>query len=286
VNNENNLEKIFEKSPTLIAVHCESEEIIKRNLEYFKTKFGDNIPFEYHNKIRSSEACAESTKHAIALAQKYNSRLHILHISTAEEIKLLGECSQNKNITAETCPHYLWFCDDDYHNLRGRIKCNPAIKTKADRQVLQQAISQGIIKIIGTDHAPHLLSEKSDNYLKCPSGLPSVQQSLNVMLQFVAQNIITLQTLVELMCHNPAKIFAVEKRGFIRENYKADIVLINPNKKFTCNKSNILYKCGWSPYENITFNSKITHTFVNGNLVYNNGKINENTKGERLTFSR
>ena len=284
VDNEKSLEKIFEYSPTLVAVHCESEDIINKNLSYYKNKFGDNIPFEYHSKIRSEEACVTSTKCAIELAEKHNVRLHILHISTAKEIELLAACNNNR-ISSETCTHYLWFCDDDYSAMQGKVKCNPSIKTQADKVALQKAVSCGIINVVATDHAPHLLDEKNNNYLKCPSGLPSVQHSLNIMLELVRSNVLKIETLVDCMCHNPARIFGIEKRGFIREGYKADIVLINPNTKWMINKSNILYKCAWSPLENVEFNAKVTHTFVNGKLVYCDGKINKDVRGERLTFS-
>jgi dihydroorotase len=284
VDNEKNLEEIFKYSPTLVAVHCESEDIIRKNLAYYKDKFGGDIPFEYHNKIRSEEACIASTKHAIELAGKHNTRLHILHISTAREVEMLAAC-KNTRISSETCPHYLWFCDYDYAAMHGKIKCNPAIKTQADRDALRYAVSQGIIDIVATDHAPHLQDEKNNNYLKCPSGLPSVQHSLNVMLELAHKNILKIETVVDCMCHNPARVFAIKNRGFIREGYKADIVLINPNTKWKVDKSNILYKCAWSPFEDVEFNAKITHTFVNGKLVYCNGKINTDVRGERLEFS-
>lgn len=285
VDNEKSVEAIFEQSPVLIAVHCENENIIKNNLAYFKSKFNDNISFEYHCKIRSDEACATSAKHAVELAEKYNSRLHILHISTAKEVEILTALN-NSRISTETCPHYLWFCNDDYKNLNGLIKCNPAIKTQTDRDALRYAVSQGIINVVATDHAPHLLSEKSDNYLDCPSGLPSVQHSLNVMLELVDKKVFTIEKVVECMCHNPAKIFSVKNRGFIREGYKADIALINQNTRWKADKSNILYKCAWTPFENITFKTKVIHTFVNGKLVYSNGKIDDTARGERLIFDR
>ncbi|MDR1197907.1 MAG: dihydroorotase [Prevotellaceae bacterium] len=286
VDDEKNMEKIFEQSPALIAVHCENENIIKNNAEYFKSRFGNDIPFEFHDKIRTREACITSTEHAIALARKYDSRLHILHVSTAREVEMLAACNANKRISSETCPHYLWFSNSDYQSMKGLIKCNPSIKTQADRDALRHAIAHGIINIVSTDHAPHLLNEKSNSYLNCPSGLPSVQHSLNVMLELVRKNILTVETLVECMCHNPARIFSIKDRGFIREGYKADIVLINPNMKWQVDKSNILYKCAWSPFENTVFNYKVTHTFVNGNLVYDNGNIYENVKGERLIFEK
>jgi dihydroorotase len=286
VDDEKTMGKIFEQSPTLIAVHCENEQIIKSNTEYFRNQFDNDIPFEYHDKIRTHEACITSTKHAVALAQKYNSRLHILHVSTAQEVEMLETCSANKRISSETCPHYLWFDNSDYQNMQGLIKCNPSIKTKADREALIHATANGIIDTVSTDHAPHLLSEKQNSYLNCPSGLPSVQHSLNVMLELVRNNMLTIEKTVECMCHNPARIFSIKNRGFIREGYKADIVLINPNVKWQVDKSNILYKCAWTPYENTVFHYGITHTFVNGNPVYVNGNIYENTKGERLAFER
>ncbi|MDR2652912.1 MAG: dihydroorotase [Prevotellaceae bacterium] len=286
VDDAKTIEKIFEQSPALIAAHCENENIIEDNLTYFKNRFGYVIPFEYHSKIRTVKACATSTRYAIELAEKYNSRLHILHVSTEKEVEMLAGCIDNKRISSETCPHYLWFSDKDYRTMKGLIKCNPSIKSKADKEALKDAISQGIIESIATDHAPHLLDEKNNDYLKCPSGLPSVQHSLNVMLELVRKNVFTIETLVECMCHNPARIFAIPNRGFIRGGYKADLVLINPDEKWQADKSNILYKCAWTPFENITFNYKVTHTFVNGNLVYHNGKINENVKGERLTFEK
>jgi dihydroorotase len=286
VDDEKTVEKIFEQSPTLIATHCENEYIIKSNTAYFRNKFGDNIPFEYHNKIRTAEACITSAKRAVELAEKHNSRLHILHISTARETEMLVARNTGKRISSETCPHYLWFADSDYQTMKGLVKCNPAIKTQTDRDALQQAVAHGIIDIVATDHAPHLLDEKRNSYLKCPSGLPSVQHSLNVMLELVRKNIFTVEKVVECMCHNPARIFSVKNRGFIREGYKADIVLVKPDTKWQACKSNILYKCAWTPFENIIFNYKITHTFVNGNQVYCNGKICENSKGERLIFEK
>jgi dihydroorotase len=286
VDNKENLEKIFEQSPVPVAVHCEDENIIRNNILHYQQLFGDNIPFSAHSKIRSEEACVKSTKQVIELAEKYNTRLHILHISTGKEVELLAAISKNKRISAETCTHYLWFCDADYDEKTWQIKCNPSIKTQIDRTVLRQAVANGIINTIATDHAPHLVDEKNTVYMKSPSGLPSVQHSLNVMLELVQNGIFTIETVVETMCHNPARIFAVEKRGFVRTGYKADIVLVNTNENWKLEKSNILYKCAWSPFENITFNAKITHTFVNGKLVYHNGKINETSIGERLTFDR
>lgn len=285
VNNDDILEKIFTESPALIAAHCEDEDIICENILYHKSKFGDNISFEYHSKIRSREACIKSTARAIEFAKKHNSRLHILHISTAEEIELLALLDKSK-ITAETCVHYLWFCDDDYEKMQGKVKCNPSIKSKNDRATLINAVNDRTLDLVSTDHAPHTEQEKNNNYWNCPSGLPLVQHSLNVMLELVRENKITLENLVERMCHAPARIFNIEKRGFIKTGYKADIVLVDLSKSFTVSKSNILYKCAWSPFEGTTFHSQITHTFVNGNLAYHNGNINESVRGERLIFER
>ena len=286
VDNQKILEKIFAQSPIPIVAHCEDEDIINNNILLYNNQLGDNIPFSYHNKIRSEESCIKSTKRAIELAEKYGTRLHIAHVSTGKEIDLLAAVSKNKYISSETCPHYLWFCDNDYYEKTWQIKCNPAIKTQSDRTILQQAIASGIINVISTDHAPHLIDEKNNVYTKSPSGLPSVQHSLNIMLKLVRNNAFTIETVAETMCHNPARIFAIEKRGFIRKGYKADIVLINTNKNWKLEKSDILHKCAWSPFENIIFNSKVTHTFVNGKLIYHNGKIDESARGERLRFER
>jgi dihydroorotase len=286
VDNQKNLETIFAQSPVPIVTHCEDEQIIRNNILLYQQKFGDNISFAEHSKIRSEEACVKSIKHVIKLAEKHNTQLHILHISTGKEVELLAAISKNKRISAETCTHYLWFCDCDYDEKTWQIKCNPSIKTQADRTDLRQAVANGIINTVTTDHAPHLIDEKNTVYIKSPSGLPSVQHSLNVMLELVRSGIFKIETVVETMCHNPARIFSVEKRGFIRPGYKADIVLLNTNEKWNLEKPNILYKCAWSPFENITFNTKITHTFVNGKLIYHNGKIDESARGERLTFDR
>ena len=286
VDNQKTLEKIFEQSPLPVTVHCEDETIIANNLLHYKNLLDNDIPFEYHSKIRSEEACVQSTKRAIELAEKYNTQLHILHISTAKEVDLLAAVGKNKRISSETCPHYLWFCDDDYDEKKWQIKCNPAIKSQTDRTALRQALTAGTINMISTDHAPHLIDEKNKPYLQSQSGLPSIQHSLNVMLELVRNDIFKIETVVEAMCHNPARIFGVEKRGFIRAGYKADIVLVNTNKKWTSDKTNILYKCAWSPFENVNFNTKVTHTFVNGKLVFHDDKIDELARGERLCFER
>lgn len=286
VDNQENLEKIFAQSLVPVAVHCEDENIIRSNFLYYSQLMANNIPFSYHSKIRSEEACLKSAEKAIKLAAKHNTQLHILHISTGKEVDLLAAVAANTRISAETCAHYLWFCDNDYEEKTWQIKCNPSIKTEADRAVLRQAVAEGIIKIVATDHAPHLIEEKNTAYEKCPSGLPSVQHSLNVMLELVQNNVFKIETVIEAMCHNPARIFAIKNRGFIRKGYKADIVLVDAQKNRIVDKTEILYKCAWSPFEQVSFGTKVTHTFVNGKLVYHSGKIDKSVRGERLLFGR
>ena len=288
VDNINVLSEIFKKTPMLVAVHCEDEMTIKTNLKNAIDIFGENIPVEEHPKIRSSEACFKSSSLAIALAKKYNTRLHVFHISTEKEIGLFDNKLplEKKQITSEVCIHHLWFDDKKYKEKGSLIKWNPAIKKTSDKDALFNALLNNQIDVIATDHAPHTLQEKNNTYLKCPSGGPLVQHSLNAMLEFVNKGKLSLEKLVEKMCHNPAICFKIEKRGFIREGYYADIVLVNPKESWKVSKNNILYKCGWSPFEGEVFNSKVTHTFVNGHLVYENGKFNENKKGMSLTFKR
>ena len=287
VDNRETLEAIFSKSKLLIAVHCEDEKTIRENLQGAKEKFGDTIPVSYHPVIRNTDACYRSSSLAVELAKKYNSRLHILHISTAKEttlfeIKPLSE----KRITAEACIHHLWFCDDDYARLGNFIKWNPAIKSANDRQEIWKALLDNRIDVVATDHAPHTLQEKQNSYLNAPSGGPLIQHSLVAMLECYHQNKISLERIVEKMCHAVATIFQVEKRGFIRENYFADLVLVDLNAPWKVEKSNILAHCGWSPFEGVVFQSLVTHTFVNGSLVFENGKIDEMVRGERLLFDR
>jgi len=288
VDNVNTLNSIFSKSKMLIAVHCEDETIIRENTALFKDKYGERIPIEAHPLIRSDKACYKSSKLAVGLAKLYNTRLHVLHLSTAREMELFDNSIplEKKKITAEVCIHHLWFSSADYSDKGTRIKWNPAVKTRDDRDTLFDALLDNKLDVIATDHAPHTLEEKDNSYLKAPSGGPLVQHALPAMLDFYHQGKISLERIVEKMCHAPAICFQVKKRGFIRKGYHADLVLIDINRKMKVNKENILYKCGWSPFEGHEFNSAITHTFVNGNLVYDNGRFNENIKGQRLMFQR
>jgi len=288
VDNEETLEKIFSSTKMLIAVHCEDEQTIRKNLVEAKTIYGEDIPIEMHPIIRSEEACYLSSSKAVALAKKTGARIHVFHLSTAKEMELFRNDIplEEKRITAEVCIHHLWF-DDSYYKEKGTlIKWNPAVKTKKDKEGLWKALLDDRIDVIATDHAPHTLEEKSQGYLKAPSGGPLVQHALLAMLEAVHNNKISLEKVIEKMCHNPAILFQIEKRGFIRKGYYADIVLVDLNAPQIVTQENILYKCGWSPFEGTTFNSKITHTFVNGNLIYQNGKFDDKTKGMQLTFNR
>ncbi|MBI1305301.1 MAG: dihydroorotase [Bacteroidetes bacterium] len=286
VDNETTLENIFSKCPMRIALHCEDENTIRANTAKAIEEYGEDIPFSQHPLIRSREACYLSSSKAVSLAKKHGTRIHVLHISTAEEPSLfeIGGDLRKKQITSEVCVHHLTFCDEDYETLGSLIKCNPAIKTAADREALWNALSEGRFDVIATDHAPHTFEEKSNKYLKAPSGLPLVQHSLNLMLEAVENRKITMEEMVFRMCHAPADLFHVQDRGFIREGYFADLVLVDPNLNFTVTKNNLLYKCGWSPLEGHTFNQSITHTFVSGHLAWSNGKINEGVNGMRLSF--
>lgn len=288
VDNKETLELLFSECKMLIATHCEDEAIIRTNLELYRDKYGEEVPMEMHPLIRSEEACYKSSSLAVALAKKYNTRLHILHISTAKELTLFNNTIplKEKRITAEACIHHLWFTNEDYTTKGSLIKWNPAVKTKQDRDAILKAVVENKIDVIATDHAPHTLEEKKQLYFKAPSGGPLVQHALNAMLQLYHQKKITLEKIVEKMAHAVADCFQIEKRGYIREGYFADLVLVDLNAIYTVNKQNILYKCAWSPFEGSTFNSVITHTFVNGNLVYHNGVFNEAQKGKRLKFIR
>ena len=288
VDNIHTLEEIFKRSPIPVAAHCEDEAVIRANTEVMRLKYGDDIPMEMHPLIRNAEACYRSSELAVTLARKYNARLHITHLSTAAELELLDNTIPlaQKRITAEVCTHYLWFSDEDYARLGTKLKVNPAIKSATDRTALMQGLLDNKIDIIATDHAPHLAEEKRNTYFKAPSGTPLVQHSLPAMLQMVRQGKIELVTLVEKMCHAPAICYNVEKRGFIRPGYFADLVLVNPDYKFTVSKENILYKCGWSVFEGTTFDASVEKTFVNGHLAFDNGTINDSVKGLRLTFDR
>lgn len=288
VDNKDTLDKIFSLQNILIATHCEDETIIKKNLEIYKSKYGENVPFSAHPLIRSSEACFKSSSFAVALALKKNTRLHLLHLSTAEEMNLLENSKplNEKRITAEVCVHHLWFSDRDYDKKGSFIKWNPAIKTARDRKELWKALLDGRIDVIASDHAPHTREEKNNNYLNAPSGGPLLQHTLVAMLEFYHKKNISLKSIAHKMSHAPAVCFNIEKRGFIRKGYFADMVLVDMNSPWTVNKENILYKCGWSPFEGMTFHSMVTHTFINGHLVYCNGAVNESEKGVRLIFNR
>lgn len=288
VDNAETLEGIFKHAPTLVAVHCEDEATIRANTEIMRQKYGENIPFEVHPLIRSREACLKSSTLAVTLAKKHNTRLHLLHLSTADELALLSNeyADEHKRITAEVCVHHLWFSDEDYARLGAKIKWNPAIKSASDRDALLKGLLDGKLDVVATDHAPHTAEEKSNPYFSCPSGGPLVQHSLVAMLEVARQGKITPEMVVEKMCHAPARIFGVDRRGYIREKYHADLVLIDPESPWTISKDNILYKCGWSPLEGETFHSKITHTFVGGHLAWNNGHLDESQFGSRLIFNR
>ncbi len=288
VDDEKVLEKIFSSTDMLISVHCEDEATIKKNLATQKSIFGDDIPIELHPKIRSEEACYISSSKAIALAKKTDARLHVFHLSTAKETELFTNKIplEEKKITAEVCIHHLWFDDSDYEKKGTLIKWNPAVKTKKDQDALWEALLDDRIDVIATDHAPHTIEEKENVYTKAPSGGPLVQHGLVAMLKKHHEGKISIEKIVEKMCHNPAKLFKIEKRGFIKEGYYADLVLVDISSPWTVTKDNILYKCGWSPFEGTTFLSKISRTFVNGNLVYNQGRFNDDIKGKRLLFNR
>ena len=287
VDNPSTLEQIFKFSPVLIATHCEDEKTIKENLLHYNKVYGDDSPLSYHPIIRSAEACFLSSSLAVTLAKEHNARLHLLHLSTEKEIELLSNDIplRQKRITGEVCVHHLWFSDEDYEKLGWRIKWNPAIKTNNDKQALIKALKENKLDIVATDHAPHTLEEKGNKYNQCPSGGPLVQHSLVAMLEMVKKGIFSIEMVVEKMCHAHAELFGIDKRGYIREGYHADLVLVDPHNPWTISPENILYKCGWSPLEGQTFSFKITHTLVNGRLVYENGKIDENVKGVPLSFN-
>ena len=288
VDHRKTLELIFAQIPGIIAVHCEDEATIRRNTELFRTKYGEDVPISCHPAIRSDESCFKSSALAVELAYKYNTRLHVLHLSTAKEMQLFRNdipLSQ-KRVTAEVCVHHLWFSDADYERYGTRIKWNPAIKTAADRERLFEALLDGTIDVVATDHAPHTLAEKQNTYFKAPSGGPLVQHSLTAMLEFCHDRRITIEQIVEKMCHHPAQLFGIKERGFIRTGYWADLVLVDVANPWLVNADNILYKCGWSPFEEQTFRSKVTHTWINGNLVYNDGCFDESFRGIALEFDQ
>ena len=288
VDDLNVLEEIFSKSPMLIAVHCEDENTIQENIKAAKEKYGEEVPISEHPNIRSAEACYKSSSMAVSLAKKHNSRLHVFHISTEKEIELFNNSIplKDKRITAEVCIHHLWFDESKYEDKGTLIKWNPAVKKESDRKALFQALLDDKLDVIATDHAPHTLEEKDNTYFKAPSGGPLVQHALPAMLEFYKNGEISLEKIVEKMCHNPAICFQIEKRGFVKEGYFADLVLVDLEKPWEVTKENILYKCGWSPFEGETFNAQITHTFVNGHIAYEFGNFDETQRGMRLNFER
>ncbi|GAA3596063.1 dihydroorotase [Flavivirga amylovorans] len=282
------LEKIFRSTKMVISVHCEDEGTIRKNLKEHLETYGDDIPIKYHPKIRSEEACYLSSSRAIELAKKTGARLHVFHLSTGKETNLFDNKTplKDKKITSEVCTHHLWFSDEDYDEKGTFIKWNPAVKTKEDRAQLWEALLDDRIDVLATDHAPHTLEEKKNIYTKAPSGGPLVQHALPAMLEMCHKGRITLEKVVEKMCHNPAILFQIARRGFIKEGYFADLVLVDLNNPWTVKKDNILYKCEWSPFEGTTFKSRVTHTFLNGSLVYQNSKFNGVKAAKRLTFNR
>jgi dihydroorotase len=288
VDNEEVLERIFSSTPLLIAVHCEDETTIKNNLEKFKAEYGEDIPVQAHHLIRSEEACYLSSSKAIALAKKTGARLHIFHLSTAKEMELFTNKIplEQKKITAEVCIHHLWFTNADYNTKGNFIKWNPAVKTENDRNALWEALLDDRIDVIATDHAPHTLEEKQQSYLKAPSGGPLVQHAVVAMFEAYLQGKISVEKIVQKMAHNPAILFKIEKRGFVKVGYYADLAIVNSGLPWTVNKDNIFAKCGWSPFEDFTFRSRVTHTFVNGELVYHNFKVKDIRRGKRLLFDR
>lgn len=288
VDNPKTLENIFSKTKLLISVHCEDEATIKKNLATYQAEYGDDIPMECHPKIRSEEACFMSSSKAIKLAEKTGARLHVFHVSTEKETHLFSNKKPlaKKKITAEVCIHHLWFTDEDYKTKGSKIKWNPAVKTEKDRDGLLKALLDDRIDVIASDHAPHTLEEKNNNYMNAPSGGPLVQHTLVALLEMYHRGKISLEKIVEKTAHNPAILFQIKERGYIREGFKADLVLVDLNSPWTVKKENLLYKCGWSPFEGTTFKSRVTHTLVNGSVVYENTKFANKRNAERLTFDR
>ncbi|HPT31712.1 MAG TPA: dihydroorotase [Prolixibacteraceae bacterium] len=285
VDRRETLAELFRQAPTLIAVHCEDETVIRARSEEARARFGEEVPFSWHPVIRDAEACYRSSASAVELASRYGTRLHVFHLSTAREMDLFqpGDL-RSKNITAEVCVHHLWFTDQDYSRLGSRIKWNPAIKSAEDREALWTALLNDRLDVVATDHAPHTLQEKSQPYFKAPSGAPLVQHSLQAMLEMSLEGRITIEQVVRKMCHAPADLFRITRRGYIREGYYADLVLVNPGLATTVTPENILYKCGWSPLEGVTFGHTVTHTFVNGQLAWSQNRINPDIRGMRLLF--
>lgn len=287
VDKKESLERIFGEAGMLIAIHAEKEEVIKRNIAYYTGRYGEDLDISFHSKIRSEEACYASSSEAVELATRLDSRLHILHLSTAKELSLLSNKQplSEKRITGEVCVHHLWFHDGDYELFGNRIKWNPSIKTLADRTALREAVNNNTIDIVATDHAPHLLSEKEGSCLKAASGGPLVQHSLIVMLELAMEGRFSYEKVVEKMAHMPAELFRIDRRGYIRPGYYADLVVVDPKQTRTVTKDNILYKCGWSPFEGYTFHHAVAQTFVNGQLVYDNGRIDDAVRGMEVRYA-
>lgn len=281
------LDALFRRAHLLLAVHAEHEPTVRANMQLAVAKWGEAIPLEQHPIIRNEEACYRSSSHAVALAKEHGTRLHVLHISTARELELFTPGPmEGKHITAEACVHHLWFTDEAYATHGARIKWNPAVKSSADRDAIRRAVVEGRIDVIATDHAPHTMDEKALPYAKCPSGGPLVQHALVAMLELVHEGVFTLEQVVEKMCHAPARMFAVKDRGYVREGYKADLVLMDMDAPWTVDRSNILSKCGWSPFEGYRFRARVLNTWVNGRMVYVDGRVDRSARGERLLFNR
>ncbi|WP_016775961.1 dihydroorotase [Anaerophaga thermohalophila] len=287
VDDPETLRNIFKEVPLLIATHCEDEQTIRNNTNRYRQQYGDEMPFRYHPEIRSPEACYRSSSLAVELASKYNSRLHILHISTGRELSLFsGKPLEEKTITAEVCVHHLWFCDEDYDKYGSRIKWNPAVKTKKDRDALREGLKNNLLDVVATDHAPHTLDEKNNNYFNAPSGGPLVEHSLIAMLEMAEQGIFPKELVVEKMCHAPARMFNIDRRGFVKEGYYADLALIAPEQMNTISDESVHYKCKWSPFSGITFSHKVTHTIINGLIIYEKGQFATEPESMSLQFIR
>jgi dihydroorotase len=285
VDDETILSELFKNAPTIVATHCEDETIIRENIEIAKKRYGEQVPISRHTHIRSDEACYRSSSKAVELASKFDTRLHILHLSSAKEMNLFSAGKvANKKITAEVCVHHLWFDERDYIDYGTRIKWNPSIKCPTDKEALWEALLSDKIDVIATDHAPHTLEEKNNSYFKAPSGGPLVQHSLVAMLEFSKRGFISIEKVIQKMCHAPADLFRIKDRGYIRQGYFADLVLIDPHKRWTVSPKNILYKCGWSPFEGTEFSYNVVSTFVNGKKVYNDNKFTEKVYGRRIEF--
>lgn len=286
VDDDETLSEIFRNAPTLVATHCEDEATIRKNTEVARQRYGENVPISRHCHIRSDEACYVSSSKAVNLASKFNTRLHVLHLSSAKEMELFSEGKAiDKKITAEVCVHHLWFDERDYIKHGTRIKWNPSIKCASDKEALWKALLEDKLDVIATDHAPHTIQEKNNSYFKAPSGGPLVQHSLVAMLEMSKRGFIPLEKVIQKMCHAPADLFRIDRRGYIREGYFADLVLVDPQKSWMVSPENILYKCGWSPFEGTEFSHKVLKTFVNGNIVFDDGKIQNDVFGKRVEFS-